>query len=70
MIGIFIAGLLLGGYIIATFDRSVWMQTRRVMYDLDRDGREKLLEIKKFELEDINSSRREYGIEPVVRRSP
>jgi len=63
----FLAGLLSGLAIMAYFDRSVWMQARRVMYDMDYAGRARVADIKAKELNNINASRRAHGLEPVER---
>jgi hypothetical protein len=68
MISIFVAGVLLGACLMAMFENSVWMQTRRVMYDMDRRGRERFADIKARELADINASRIAHGLEPVRRK--
>ena len=69
MLAIFIAGALFGAGLLALFENSVWMQTRRVAYDLDRDGRERLAEIKEKERLAIDKSRASYGLSP-IRRIP
>lgn len=62
---LFLAGLFSGFGLMAYFDRSVWMQTQRVMYDMDRAGRDRFARIKAKELEDINACRAANGLEPV-----
>jgi len=66
----YLAGLLSGLALMAYFDRSLWMQTRRVMYDMDCAGRARLADIKARELKNINTSRRAYGLKPVERAKP